>query len=140
MLLCCNAYLYFFTYFPYSTGHLSVSQIYRSSDGKTLAENPLLVARFPAIRRITLSGLFSNNALCRTPYTGYWMVFHLFSSCLWLLNYCCLSLHDYRDTFPKMASLALNSLYLYRLTLAVISIVMIIYGLLSDARSLTSKR
>ena len=47
----------FLLIFPYSTGHLSVSQIYRSSDGKTLAENPLLVACFPAIRRITLSGL-----------------------------------------------------------------------------------
>jgi len=28
--------IYIFTYFPYSTGHLSVSQIYRSSDGNSL--------------------------------------------------------------------------------------------------------
>lgn len=77
---CCyvTTLIYIFTDFPYFTGHLSVSQIYRPSYSETMVENPLLAAYFPAIHRIALPGLFLQQCLCRTPYTGYRMVFHLF--------------------------------------------------------------
>ena len=104
--------IYIFTYFLIPTRHLSVSQIYRSSDGKTLAANPLLAACFLLSTGLLYLVYFSNNAFAErhTQAIGW---FSIFFSCLRLLNYCW-SLYDYRGTFSQMATVAPNSLYMHR--------------------------
>ncbi len=92
-----------------------------------MVENPLLAAYFPAIHRIALPGLFLQQCLCRTPYTGYRMVsifFFLFTAPKLLLFLCTVI----GIPFHKWLRWPRTPFICTGLTLAVVSIVMIIYG------------